>query len=111
MSVAVAVPIDALDVHNPASAVIFAVAGHVITGFCVSVTFTVCEQVAVFPLASVAVQVIVCVPTAYGPKGRCDTVAPLQLSVEVAVPMDALDVQSPKSAAMFAVAGQVITGF
>ena len=42
------------------------------------------------PLASVAVQVTVVVPTGYGPAGLAATVAPAQLSVAVAVPIEAL---------------------
>ena len=65
LSVAVAVPIDELEVHKPVFVVMFAVAGHeLITGFSRSLTFTVCVHVAVLPLASVSVQVMVCVPAA-----------------------------------------------
>ena len=61
--------------------------GQVMTGAVVSFTVTVCVHVAVLPEVSVAVHVIVVVPTGYGPAGLDVTVATEQLSVAVAVPI------------------------
>jgi hypothetical protein len=63
-------------------------AGHVITGFWVSITVTVNEQLAGLPEASVAVQVTVVVPAGNDePEGGTHVAAltPAQLSVAVAV--------------------------
>ena len=97
--------------HNPASVTKVTVGGQVITGVSASVTITVCEQLDVLPLASVAVHVTVVVPSAYGAAGiGPETVTPLQLSVAVAVPIDALDVHEPASVLILTVEGQLITG-
>ena len=112
LSVAVAVPIDAVDKHDPASVLIpNGDVGQVITGFWLSVTFTVCVQLDVLPLASVAVQITVLAPTWYGPPLLFATVWPRQLSVAVAVPIDAVDVHEPASVLIAAVLGHDITGF
>src|SRR5436190_1342209 len=55
LSVALTVNVTLLRLHRPASAVTIKLLGHVITGFCVSVTVTVNAQLLVLPLASVAV--------------------------------------------------------
>jgi hypothetical protein len=62
--------------------------GHVINGFCVSITVTVNEQLPGLPDASVAVQVTVVVPAGNDvPEGGTQVAAltPLQLSVAAAV--------------------------
>jgi len=58
----------------------------------------------------VAVHTTVVVPTAYGPAGIGPDTLAVQLSVDVAVPIDALDVHEPASVVTFAVDGQLITG-
>ena len=63
LSVAVAVPIFPVDVHIPASVVIFAVAGQEITGASLSVTTSLYVTVVEFPAASVTTTVQVVVPT------------------------------------------------
>ena len=62
-------------------------AGHVIAGSCVSCTVTVKAHVAVFPVASVAVQLTVVTPTGkVEPEAGAHTIpTPGQLSVAVAV--------------------------
>src|SRR6266705_5637303 len=55
LSVALTLKVTLLRLHRPASAVTIKLAGHVITGFWLSVTVTVNAQLLVFPLASVAV--------------------------------------------------------
>ena len=82
-----------------------------ITGISLSVTLTVCVHVAVFPEASVAVHVTTVVPIGYGPAGMGPLTVAEQLSVAVAVPIEALEVHCPGSVVRFAVGGQVITGF
>ena len=57
-----------------------------------SVTFTVCVHVAVLPDGSVAVQVTTVDPTEYGPAGTGPLTIAEQLSVAVAVPIDAIEV-------------------
>jgi hypothetical protein len=81
--------------------------GHVIVGAVVSTVITVNEQVAVLPLASVAVQVTVVVPNGNVlPDGGLQaTVTPGQLSVAVAVNVTA----DPHSAPVIG-AGQVMVG-
>jgi hypothetical protein len=109
LSVAVAVPvvtaIPDVRLHTVTSA------GAVATGASASVTTTLCEQVDVVPAKSVAVHTTVVVPTAYGPAGTGpDTVTVEHGALAVAIPMDALDVQIPASAVIFAVAGHVMVG-
>ena len=60
---AVAEPIEALDEHKPASALILAVNGQEITGVSLSETFIICEQDEELPFTSVAVHVTVVIPT------------------------------------------------
>ena len=62
------------------------VAGQVITGGMLSVTVTIWAQVAVFPLASVAVQVTVVVPFGKTAGALLLTVVPVQLSLIAGVP-------------------------
>jgi hypothetical protein len=71
LSVTVAVPrsLSDTDVVIPVASIVLSV-GAVIVGFSVSAeTVTVCVSVLVLPVASVAVHVMVCVPTANGPVG------------------------------------------
>lgn len=72
LSVAVAVPIEALDVHIPASVLIVAVEGQVITGNSASVTVTVNVQLTGAPQAPVAVAVTVVVPIGNTVPGFCE---------------------------------------
>ena len=83
---------------------------HTALGSSLSVTLTVCVHVAVFPLASVAVQVTIVAPTAYGPAGTGPLIVAEQLSVAVAVPIDVLEVHKPASVLIFAVTGHEMTG-
>ena len=65
------------------------------------------------PLISVAIQVTIVAPTAYGPTGLCVIVIEpegAQLSTAVAVPIDALDVHIPASVLRVAAEGHVIIG-
>ena len=54
---------EALQLLSPSDAVIEE--GHVMVGLILSITVTVCEQVAVFPLPSVTVQITVLAPMEY----------------------------------------------
>jgi hypothetical protein len=85
---------------------------HVITGASVSFTVTLNEQVAVFPEASVAVQVTVFVPigNVLPEEGAHKTVTPGQLSVADAVNVTAAP-HTPGSLLTVIFDGQVITGF
>jgi len=85
LSVAVAAKVTLALPHWPASAEATMAAGHVTTGFSLSLIVTVKLQVAMLPLASVAVQVTVWTPTAkvLPLAGKHATVAPAQLSVTV----------------------------
>src|SRR3712207_3922748 len=91
-------------------------AGQVMTGASPSLTATVWVQVAAFPELSVAVQVIVVVPTGWGsfsglPSLRAPpTVTPEQLSVAVAVPGFTVAAHWPGSLFTVSDAGQVIDG-
>lgn len=91
-SVAVAFPGSTLAEHCPGSLAVVMFAGQVIVGGVLSLTVTVCRHDPVLPAASVAVQVIVVVPTGYGAVNaalslRCPAgVTDEQLSVAVAVP-------------------------
>ena len=88
LSVAVAVPGLSVVEHEPSGLATVVSAGQEIDGASSSTTVTFWVQVAVFPAASVAVQV-----TVVSPSGKLDgallvTVTELsQLSVAVAVPM------------------------
>ena len=111
LSVAVATPIEAVDEHCPKSVLMVIDDGHVITGFSVSTTVTICVQVAVFPALSVAVHVTVVVPKGKVVGASLLTVAVPQLSVAVATPIEAVDEHCPKSVLMVIDDGHVITGF
>src|SRR5207249_58605 len=84
--------------------------GHVIIGGWVSVTTTVCTQVAVLPLASRTVQVTVLVPT--GKLAGASLVmvtAPPQLSIATRFPkLTLVAAQVPAFAATVTCAGQVV---
>jgi len=64
----------------------------------------------VLPLASVAVQTTVVVPTEYGPELLTVIDETEQLSVAVAVPIEVVEVHEPASVLIVAVAGQVMIG-
>jgi uncharacterized membrane protein len=113
LSVALTVKLTLLRLHRPASAVKTRFVGHVTTGFCVSVTVTVKVQLAVLPLASVAVFVTVVTPTGNVlPLGGTLTrfVTP-QLSVALTVNVTLLRLHRPKSAVKTRLVGHVTTGF
>ena len=99
--------------HWPASAFPEMFAGHVIDGFSTSVIVTVCAQVVVCDLESVAVQTTVFVPTGKVVPNELlfVTATPGQLSVAVAEPiaMPVL-VQIAGSLLPTMLLGQVITG-
>src|SRR5438045_7124531 len=64
LSATVGVPrVTLVALHRPAEALTVTRAGHEIVGSCVSLTITVCGQVALLPWPSVTVQVTVLVPT------------------------------------------------
>ena len=66
LSAVTGVPSDAtVAVHDPATTFAVILAGHVMVGLILSITVTVCEQVAVFPLPSVTVQITVLAPMEY----------------------------------------------
>src|SRR6185503_5513360 len=88
LSVAVALPIDPTYVHAVLVPIVNG-PGQVICGLCVSFTVTVNEQVAVLPLASVTLNLLVVVPTGnVEPLARpavWASVSPAQLSSVVTV--------------------------
>jgi len=87
LSATVAVPSDTpLAVQSPASAFTVTAAGAVMVGFTLSTTVTVCVAVVVLPDASVAVQITVVRPTGKLEGALFAEVAPVQLSVTVALP-------------------------
>ena len=97
--------------HDPASAEVETFAGHVIEGACVSVTVTVCVQLAVLPFTSVTVHVTVVVPTGYEDGALFVVDATPQLSLVDGVPnATPLAAHDPASADAETFAGQVITG-
>jgi hypothetical protein len=86
--------------------------GAVITGFSLSSIVTVCVAVAVFPAASVAVQVTVVVPTGNVAGALFATVVPVQLSENTGVPNATVAAShAPASADCVIATGAVITGF
>jgi hypothetical protein len=111
LSVPVAVPMAAVDVHKPASVFIVTLAGHVIVGFSLSTTVTNCVQVTKFPAPSVDVHVTVVFPIGKLAGASFVIVGTPQLSVPVAVPIDAVDVHCPASVLIVTAPGQVIVGF
>ena len=97
--------------QTPASTLILIGPAHVIVGFWLSTTFTLCAQVAVFPLPSVAVQVTVLAPR-IKEAGLGNTLVTLQLSAPVgAVSCDDAYVQTPASALTLIGPAHVIVGF
>jgi hypothetical protein len=114
LSAVVGVPKEAtVASHEAASAFTLMAAGQVMVGFCVSVTVTTCEQVAVKPLASMTVQVTVVEPVGYAVDGWLFvTEATEQLSAVVGVPNKATAAsQLAASAFTLIAAGQVMVGF
>nr|WP_234423345.1 hypothetical protein [Aquimarina spinulae] len=100
-----------LAVHKPASTLTFTVAGQLIVGSILSVTVTVCVQVAVLPELSVTVQVTVVSPIGKTPGASLVVLATAQLSEVVGVPKATLlAVHKPASTLTFTVAGQLIVG-
>src|SRR5882672_72617 len=87
------------------------------TGGSTSLTTIVCEQVAILPDVSVALKMIIVVPTGYGafkdcPSLRVPTIeSTAQLSVAVAAPGLTVAEHRPGSLPTVMLAGQVITGF
>ena len=97
--------------HAPLSAATVTSAGQVvISGGWLSVTITVCKQVAVFPPASCTVQVTVLVPTGKLAGASLVTIsAPPQLSLATKLPKVTLVAEHvPSSATTFTCAGQVV---
>jgi hypothetical protein len=99
--------------QTPKSVFILRGVGHVITGFSLSIIVTVEEQDAVLPAASVALNVIVDIPTGNvaplaKPEG-CVMVAE-QLSVADGEPKVTIAPQTPKSVFLLRGVGQVICG-
>jgi hypothetical protein len=100
-----------LAVHNPASAETVTFAGQLIVGNCVSLTVTVCVQVAVNPAPSVTVHVTVVIPSGNVTGALFVTDATEQLSDVVGEPNatpDAVHVPAPASTVTFA--GHAIVG-
>ena len=86
-------------------------AGQAMIGFWLSCTSTICVQVAVFPLASVAVQMTVLMPFGMAAGALLLMLLTEQLSVAVAVPKGRLEaVQIPGSVSATKPAGQAMTG-
>jgi uncharacterized membrane protein len=113
LSVALTVNVTLLRLHRPASALKTRLVGHVTTGCWLSVTVTVNMQLAVLPLASVAVLVTVVTPTGKVlPLGGLLTrfVTP-QLSVALTVKVTLLRLHRPASAVKTRLLEQVISGF
>ena len=113
MSVAVAVPGLTFAEQVPGSVLAVILAGHVIVGFSLSTTITSRLQVELLPALSVAVQVMVVVPTGNGSVNDrlgVATTVPSQLSVAVATPGDTLAAQVPGATLTVMFVGQVIVG-
>ena len=117
LSVAVAVPVTTCAAQVPGSVLAVMLAGHVIVGGSLSLTVIVCTHDELLPELSVAVQVMVTVPTGYGSVmgllslrlGTATTVLS-QLSVAVATPTFTLAEQSPGKLTVVTLFGQVIAG-
>jgi hypothetical protein len=86
-------------------------AGHVMVGFTLSLTVTVCTQVAVLPLLSVTVQVTLVTPIANAPGALLVTEATPQLSAVVGVPRATPVAVQPVLVVAVTFAGQVMVGF
>jgi hypothetical protein len=114
LSAVVGVPIEAkVALQDAGSALTFTAVGQVIVGYWVSVTVTICVQVAVRPLPSVTVHVTVVEPIGYVVLvWSLETLATVQLSAVVGVPSEAtMASQEAGSALTFTAVGQVIVGF
>jgi hypothetical protein len=89
-------------------------AGQLIEGGCASVTVTVKEQVAVWPLEAVTVYTFVVVPTGkLAPEAEpdvCAVLTPEQLSVPTGAVYVTVALQSPVVFVVEILAGQVILG-
>ena len=85
-------------------------AGQVIAGASASTTVTTCVHVIVLLAPSVAVQVTVVLPIGKLAGASLVIVGVAQLSVPVAVPIDAVDVHCPKSVFIVTAPGHVIAG-
>ena len=72
--------------HTPESDTTLTVAGHVIVGGVVSLTVTICVQVEILPDASVAVHVIVVLPTGKQLGALLVMLCTVQLSVTCGTP-------------------------
>jgi hypothetical protein len=100
-----------LAVHSSASVLTATGAGHTIVGSSISVTVTICSQVAMFPLPSVTVQVTVVLPSGNTAGASFVTEAIEQLSSTVGVPRTTpLAVHSSASVFTATGAGQTIVG-
>lgn len=98
--------------QEPASVFALTLEGHTMVGFWLSVTVTVCVQVAVLPALSVTVQVTVVVPNGKLDGASLVTLATIQLSEVTGVPK-ATEVAEHEPASVLTVIleGQVMTGF
>jgi hypothetical protein len=85
-------------------------AGGMIVGAVVSRTITCCVHVAVFPLASVTVQVTLFVPSEYAAGPLFTTDATPQLSPVTGLPKSTLVAVQPELTDTVTSAGQVIVG-
>lgn len=117
LSVAVAVPGFTVAVHSPGAVLVVMLSGQLICGSSLSKTTTVCSHDELLPAASVAVQVIVVVPTGNGSvigllslRVGVGITVPSQLSVAVATPGETLALQVPGKIGSSILAGQVIAG-
>src|SRR5439155_911876 len=97
--------------HRPAEAFTVTRAGQEMVGSCVSLTMTVCGQVALLPWLSVTVQITVFVPTGKSEGALLVTVTGPQLSATVGVPRVTLVApHRPAEALTVTRAGQEMVG-
>jgi hypothetical protein len=97
--------------HFPASAFTVTAAGHVIVGFSLSTTVTLCVQVAVLPRPSVTVHVTLVVPTGNSDGALFVTVIVPQPPPVVGVPSaTSVAPQAPASALTVRSGGQAMDG-
>jgi hypothetical protein len=97
--------------HEPTFALTVTSTGQVIIGLCVSLTITVCWQVAVFPLLSIAVQMTRLVPIGNCAGALFVTVGVPQLSLTVGLPkVTPLAKHAPAFAFTVTLAGQIMLG-
>src|SRR2546425_2673291 len=97
--------------HRPAEALTVTRAGQEMVGSCVSLTITVCGQVALLPWLSVTVQITVLVPTGKSEGALLVTVTGPQLSATVGVPRVTLVApHRPAEALTVTSAGQEMVG-